>query len=84
MSSGSDSLQQRNQLFELRVIFIAVPGFDVYSIILLPAEILLEVVDYYGTFKRTAQTRQIFYVVSLTGEVVLKMYSVLTVEAVCN
>ena len=82
MSSDSDRLQQGNQLFQLSVVFVAVPGFDVKSVVLLPAEILLEIIDYNGAFKRPAQTSQILHVVSLTGEVVLKMNRMLTVETV--
>ena len=53
-----------------------------YSVVLLPAEILLEIIDYNGAFERPAQTSQILDVVSLTGEVVLKMNRMLTVETV--
>ncbi len=53
-----------------------------YSVVLLPAEILLEIVDYNGTFKRSTQTSQILDVVSLASEVVLKMDRMLTIETV--
>ena len=82
MSSNSDCFQQGNQLFELIVVFVAVPGFYVYSVLLLPAEILLEIIDYNGTFKRSTQTSQILDVVSLASEVVLKMDRMLTIETV--
>jgi len=84
VSSDSDRLQHGNQLLQLSVVFVAVPGFDVNSVVLLPAEILLEIIDYNGAFKRPAQTSQILNVVSLTGEVVLKMNRMLTVETVCD
>ena len=54
------------------------------AVLFLPAEILFEVVDYYGSFQGPSQSAKVFDVVSLTGKVVLKMNSVLAIQAMCN
>jgi hypothetical protein len=84
VSAHCNSFQYGNQLFEFCVVFVTVPSFDVNAVLLLPAEILFEVVDYYGAFDGAAQTSQIFDVVSLAGEVILQMDRMLTIESVGN
>ena len=84
MSANGDRFQNWNQLFKLCVVLVVVPSLDVNSILFLPAEVLLEVVDYYGAFYRTAQTSEIFDIVSLTRKVILKMDCMLTVETMCD
>ena len=39
-----------NQKLEFVVVFVAVPSLDVDAVLFLPAEVLLQVVDYYGAF----------------------------------
>lgn len=54
------------------------------AILFLPTKVFLQVIDYYGAFNGTTQTSQIFHIVSLTREVVLKMDCMLTIETVCD
>ena len=71
MATHRDRLKQVDQLLELVVVFVAVPSLNVDAVLLLPAKVLLQVVDYYSSLQRSSKSAKIFHVVSLTGEVVL-------------
>ena len=52
------------------------------TVLLLPAKVLLQVVNYYGALQRSSKPTKIFHVVSLTSKVVLEVDSMLAIEPV--
>lgn len=79
MSLLDNACQKWDQLLELVVFVVVVPGLNVDAILLLPTEVFLQVVNDNCRLQAASDTREVFYVVYLVREIILQVHSMLAV-----
>ena len=79
MSLLDNACQKWNQLLELIIFVVIVPGLNVDAILLLPTEVFLQVVNDNCRLQAASYTREVFDVVYLVREIILQVHSMLAV-----
>ena len=79
MSLLDNACQKWDQLLELIIFVVIVPGLNVDAILLLPTEVFLQVVNDNCRLQAASYTRKVFDVVYLVREIILQVHSMLAV-----